>query len=198
MKRRLLRDDCGHCDLIIRRAVPDDAPHVAMVERSAAQPFSKIPSIWWLMQQSASTVEWASYLAKSDAALVAQNHSDGVVAFLGASVIDRYLHIDELSVKHGMQRRGIGRQLVDQCLERARSFGMVAITPTTYHDVPWNAPWYLRRGFCIVGEERMPGFLRDQLDSDHEQGLSPPVRAAMWQRISSNQARSVSEKCREQ
>ncbi|WP_375550863.1 GNAT family N-acetyltransferase [Rhodophyticola porphyridii] len=198
MTPKQFRVNRGHSDVRIRPAVPDDAPNVAEVERSAAQLFSKIPSLWWLAQHCASAEEWASYLARSDSSLVAQNHNDGVVGFLGASVIDRHLHIDELSVRHGMQRRGIGRQLVDQCLEQARSSGMVAITLTTYRDVPWNAPWYLRLGFCIVGEEQMPIFLRDRLNSDHERGLCPPARAAMWQRIPSNEAKSMSETCREQ
>jgi GNAT superfamily N-acetyltransferase len=56
----------------------------------------------------------------------------------------------ELAVIPRWMRQGIGTALLERACEWGRARGYPAITLTTYADVPWNAPWYARRGFVEV------------------------------------------------
>ena len=70
---------------------------------------------------------------------------------LGFSVLDRVddaPYLEQLSVRLGHMRRGIGSLLLRDAL--ARSGGLLWLT--TYAHVPWNAPYYQRFGFRIVPE----------------------------------------------
>ena len=59
----------------------------------------------------------------------------------------------EVSVRHDSQGNGLGRRLVEAAMEYAQSEGLRCVTLTTFAEVPWNAPFYERLGFCIEGDE---------------------------------------------
>jgi GNAT superfamily N-acetyltransferase len=55
--------------------------------------------------------------------------------------------LDQLSVLNRWQGRGFGTALIDRTATAARNLGHRALHLSTYRDVPWNAPYYTRRGF---------------------------------------------------
>jgi len=55
--------------------------------------------------------------------------------------------LDQLSVLDRWQGRGLGRALIERTAQEARQRGYRALLLSTYRDVPWNAPYYARRGF---------------------------------------------------
>jgi GNAT superfamily N-acetyltransferase len=75
-------------------------------------------------------------------------------------VIDGCLHVEQVSVDPGCARRGLGRALLDYAAERAAAAGIPAMKLTTFADVPWNAPYYLRCGFRVLGDAEVTAGLR--------------------------------------
>ncbi len=85
---------------------------------------------------------------------------DRPVGFLITDVIDGCLHIEQVSVDPGSARRGMGRALLDYAAERAAAADVPAVTLTTFAEVPWNAPYYLRCGFRALDDAEVTAGLR--------------------------------------
>jgi GNAT superfamily N-acetyltransferase len=83
---------------------------------------------------------------------VAVDERDYPVGFATCSQLDGIAHLDELDVvpRHG--RRGLGSLLLRAACTWARSRAYPAITLSTTRDVPWNEPFYRRRGFQELAE----------------------------------------------
>jgi GNAT superfamily N-acetyltransferase len=72
------------------------------------------------------------------------------VGFVQIEELDGLAYIAEVAVIPKWMRQGIGTALLERACEWARSHKYPAITLTTYADVPWNAPYYARRGFVEI------------------------------------------------
>ena len=69
----------------------------------------------------------------------------------------------QVTVHPGSARRGLGRALLDDAPNRAAADGLPALTLTTFAHVPWNAPYYARCGFRVLGDaEVTPGVAGDE------------------------------------
>ncbi|MGH8062305.1 MAG: GNAT family N-acetyltransferase [Pseudoxanthomonas sp.] len=93
------------------------------------------------------------------------------VGFALCGEMDGHAHLFEMDVVPEHGRRGIGGALLESVCSEAAVRGFSAMTLTTLRDVPWNAPFYAKRGFSelaevvwgeqlreIVARERMLGF----------------------------------------
>jgi GNAT superfamily N-acetyltransferase len=76
------------------------------------------------------------------------------VAYLITDQVDGNVHVEQLSVHPDHSRRAVGRSLLEYAADRAVADGMPALTLTTFSDVPWNAPYYLRCGFRVLKESQ--------------------------------------------
>lgn len=93
----------------------------------------------------------AETLAHAEAVLVAEDLGSGrVVGSAAVGTVDGALHLEELAVDPAVGRRGVGSLLLEEVCGRARAQGSPAVTLTTFRDLPWNGPWYSRRGFREV------------------------------------------------
>lgn len=92
---------------------------------------------------------------------------------------ERAAHVEQVSVDPAYARRGLGRRLLDHVAEVARRTGFDAITLTTFRDVPWNAPYYVRCGFRALGDDEIGPGLRRVRDHEASLGLDPAVRVCM-------------------
>jgi GNAT superfamily N-acetyltransferase len=81
---------------------------------------------------------------------VATSPRDRVVGFVLMDIKDDTAWIEQLSVLDRWQGRGLGAALINRCAEEARSRGHNALYLTTYRGVPWNEPFYRRRGFVTM------------------------------------------------
>jgi len=70
-----------------------------------------------------------------------------VCGYLIAFDVDDCTHIEQVSVDPDYSGRGIGAALIEHLESVARERHRVALTLTTYRDVPWNGPYYSRLGF---------------------------------------------------
>lgn len=82
-----------------------------------------------------------------------------VRGFAVLELLDGAAHLEQLSVHPDAAGRGMGSALLAACVDEARAAGLLRMTLTTYADVPWNAPWYRRRGWREV-RQPSPALLR--------------------------------------
>ncbi|HRI69337.1 MAG TPA: GNAT family N-acetyltransferase, partial [Polyangium sp.] len=101
----------------------------------------------------AEVARWAE-AAQQQRMLLACSAAGEPVGFAVLNFIDGKPHLDQLSVRRGWMKRGIGRALVDRA--KAWSVRPGELWLTTYGArVPWNAPWYARMGFTQIAEENL-------------------------------------------
>lgn len=89
--------------------------------------------------------------------------------------------LDQLSVLDRWQGRGFGAALIDRTAAAARAQGFDTLYLSTYRDVPWNAPFYVRRGFEEVPRTNWPRAFRIQFLAENSHG-HPPWRRTIMRR----------------
>jgi GNAT superfamily N-acetyltransferase len=90
--------------------------------------------------------------------------------------------LDQLSVLQRWQGRGFGSALIDRTVAAARDRGHRTLYLSTYRDVPWNAPYYARRGFEEMPRADWPHVFRMQAMEGNRQG-HPPWRRTIMRRL---------------
>jgi ribosomal protein S18 acetylase RimI-like enzyme len=133
----------------IRPARPEDIPALRAVERDAGQRFGAVGLAAIADNEPTSEAFMAAVLAHG-IAFSAVDADEAPVGFLLAGKLDHGLHIYEISVATQFGGRGIGSQLLLAIEQAARKQSIPAMTLATFRDVPWNRPFYERRGFVEV------------------------------------------------
>ncbi len=103
----------------------------------------------------------------------------GLAGFILMGEVDGNGHIFQVSVRAGLQRRGLGRQLIAAGEAWARQQGHGAVTLTTFRDLPWNGPAYARLGYEFLDEGARGPMMSDILENERALGLFRQVRVAM-------------------
>ena len=114
----------------------------------------------------------------SGLAWVAEAAQNLVVGFLLAKTIGTSLHIVEMDVLPSHGRQGIGGLLLEHAVAQCKVMGLCETTLTTFSGVPWNAPFYTRRGFKVVGSTNHFPHLDLALQREATRGLKE--RVAMY------------------
>jgi GNAT superfamily N-acetyltransferase len=96
-----------------------------------------------------------------------------------ADVVDGNLHVEEVAVVPDAGGQGHGTALLDAAAAAARAGGHPAVTLTTFADVPFNRPWYERRGFSVVPADAIGPELAARMREEAELGLDPAIRVCM-------------------
>ena len=100
-------------------------------------------------------------------------------AFLSAERFAQDLHIWEISVHASAQGQGIGRRLIETAVDHARNTELEAVTLTTFRDVGWNEPYYVRLGFATLKADTLCSRLSAILAAEIANGLPGERRCAM-------------------
>ena len=162
----------------IRAVETEDLPVLQEIERAAGRCFAEVgmsevaedapPSIEELSNRRVAGLAWA---AVDDAGLP--------VAYLIAALVDGHLHVEQVSVHPRGARQGIGRRLLEHAAGEARARGLVAMTLTTFADVPWNAPYYSRFGFRVLDESEITPGMRAIRQKEESLGFGRWPRVCM-------------------
>ena len=143
---------------MIRGARTDEIPRLREIERAAGTVFRELGMDAIADDDPpAETVLLASI--DEGCCWVAADAGDRAVAYCIVRVVDDAGHIEEVSVHPDHARRGLGRALIDHAERWAAARGLLALTLTTFANVPWNQPYYERLGFRVMP----PGSLGDGL-----------------------------------
>jgi ribosomal protein S18 acetylase RimI-like enzyme len=104
-----------------------------------------------------------------------------IVGFVIWEELDGRGHVEEVSVDPAAQGQGIGSALLDAVASHAAADGLDGVTLTTFRDVPWNRPFYERRGFRVLDPGEIAPGLSRRIHDEAAQGLAAELRVAMWQ-----------------
>jgi predicted N-acetyltransferase YhbS len=162
--------------VIIRPGNSADLPAIADIERSASRLFVGT-HMEWAVGETTPVGELAAALGRGDL-WVAEVNGSGA-GFLLAETLGGDFYIHELAVGAAFQGRRVGATLIKAALVDARARGFGAATLTTDRELPWNAPYYARLGFTMLGDADTPPELAARLASQP----SPNRRCAMRRAI---------------
>ena len=170
-------DDC-----VIRLAEPDDVALLPSVERRAVRLFEN-----WLTEtgltleilEQVSSIDELEDARVRGQLWVAVSAEDGPVGFAQVVVLDQTAHLDELDVVPEHGRSGIGSRLLQTVCDWARKAGFEKVTLSTFKHVPWNAPFYERRGFVAVDSGSLPPEHVELVNAEGARGLRTDCRVIM-------------------
>ncbi len=148
---------------LVRSAEAADLPLLAGIEAAADQQFTPLMDISGWSAPPAGE----SRAAEPGFVLVA---GEPVVGFAHVLDLDGHLHLEQLAVHPRSTRQGIGTALLDSACRAARLAGAGSVTLLTFADVPWNAPFYERRGFRQL-EPPLPAALLPLVANEARLGL---------------------------
>jgi ribosomal protein S18 acetylase RimI-like enzyme len=161
-----------------RPARTSELPVLQVIERAAGQPFAGI-GMAEIAQDKPYPLPVLAASGQAGLLWVTADETDQPVAYLMASVVDGCLHIDQVSVHPDHARRRLGRDLLEHAAARASADGLSALTLTTFASVPWNAPYYRRCGFRVLGEAELTPGLRAIRRHETSLGLGQWPRVCM-------------------
>jgi GNAT superfamily N-acetyltransferase len=167
---------------LVRLANPGDLPDLPGIERQAGLMFKAYRAELGLADDvfdEATAVEDLEAGRGAGCLWVASTSFGQLVGFALVVHIDGHAHLDELSVLPTYGRQGIGSALLRAVCAWAAEQGHRAVTLRTFRDVPWNAPFYLRRGFRIVESRELPAAYDALERHEQEQGLRTDLRVTM-------------------
>lgn len=162
----------------IRLARESELERLRDIELAADAAFAEIGMVG-LATDGPRAVETLAPYERAGRAWVQADDDDRPVGFLIADIVDDAVHIEQVSIDPAFARRHLGRDLIEHVASWARSNGHVALTLTTFTDVPWNGPYYARCGFRFLAqEEQTPGLRRIRAE-EAARGLDRWPRACM-------------------
>jgi GNAT superfamily N-acetyltransferase len=169
-------------DYTIRLAQPADLPSLTEVEAAAGTRFEDVPDITGLPADAASHLiasEEFECAHKAGLLWVAATGDGTIVGFALVRELAGYAHLEELDVVPAHGSRGIGSALLEAVCSWARDTGYPGVTLRTFRDVPWNAPFYRRKGFRIVNVPQLSEAHAALERSERERGLRADLRVTM-------------------
>lgn len=168
--------------MIARLAELAEIPLLNDVEADASQVFQAEPDFAFVAQYPLPDEDAYVPFITERRAFVCEA-AKGIAGFILMGDVDGNGHIFQVSVRAGLQRRGVGKQLIAAGEAWARQQGHRAVTLTTFRDVPWNAPAYERLGYELVDAGTVGPSLSDILENERALGLFRQVRVAMIKRV---------------
>lgn len=168
---------------LITQACPEHLSALPDIERQAALLFRGWDVPHAILEETTPLEEFqeAQKAGLLWVALSPQHHPVGFALVERAGPL---LHLEEIDVHPQHGRRGIGAALVEAVCTWARDCGCTQITLTTYHDIPWNEPFYARLGFEVLSMTELSDELRRRVDEETARGLDSARRVVMRKALS--------------
>lgn len=161
-------------DFVIRAARRDELRTIRDIENEADLVFRRVVMPWVLGMQPADR----RLLERQRRRLwVAADGVNRAVGFALLTCVGGEAYLYQLSVIPRAARRGVGAALIETVCAAARAAGHRTLLLSTYAGVPWNAPYYARRGFDVVPPAAYSRAMRDLRHAERRQGH--PV----WRRV---------------
>lgn len=170
-------------DVTIRAVTASDIDQICQIDTDASSKFASIPALADLADGSHGPLEFSTvqHWLASGTVYAAEDEKD-MLGFTAVQPKDGILYIAELSVREIHQGRGLGTLLLEKVFKHARqtseSIGssVAKVSLTTYPDVPWNGPWYQKRGFEEVSAETLGSWHVQKVQQDDEELARPGYR----------------------
>jgi ribosomal protein S18 acetylase RimI-like enzyme len=156
----------------IRSAKIEELAKLAKIEQAAAIRFRDTPYTF-LADGEPLPIEFIQQRFQAGQVWVVVDQDDIVIGFAITREVDRTLYLQEIDIAPEHGQRGIGRALVEIVQTWGCRSGYAVMSLSTFRDLPWNAPFYAKLGFCIIDEANLsPGF---QAIRAHEREAGLPI-----------------------
>jgi ribosomal protein S18 acetylase RimI-like enzyme len=165
-------------DFKIRLARPDELPLIQDIERAAGHLFIETEFPFVADHEPMSIDSLRQHQSQGEIWLVV-DYEDKPTGYAVIQNLDGLAHLHEISIHPAHGRKGLGKKLIQALCERAKQEGKAAVTLSTFRDVAWNAPYYLRLGFRILEEEELTGGLREIRERELQLGLPIEKRVCL-------------------
>ena len=164
----------------IALASPDDVGALPEIERLAGLQFKAYPELGIPEQMYDQPNSVDTFAAAQRAGRLWVARAEALpVGFALVVEVDRFAHLDELDVLPSHGGRGIGTALLAAVCSWATDAGYRAVTLRTFRDIPWNAPFYQKRGFRVVESHTLSaGHVALEL-MERQRGLRTDLRVTM-------------------
>lgn len=110
-------------------------------------------------------------------AIVAIDSDETPIGFIAIGILGDLRYVEQISVLPRHMRRGLGAQLLDDAFDFLAERRELWLT--TYDHLPWNRPFYERRGYVVVPEEACDAGIRRELEFQRRWLPQPERRVAM-------------------
>jgi GNAT superfamily N-acetyltransferase len=161
----------------IRAPRSEELEQLREIERAAGQLFAEVGLADVASHEPESVEALAEYVCEGRAWVVADD--DVPVAYAIVDIVDGLAHLEQLSVLPNHGRKGLGSALLEHVCDWAEKQQFDAVTLTTFTDIPWNAPFYAKKGFRVLDDSEVGPELRDLRAHEAEHGLDPARRVCM-------------------
>ena len=167
---------------MIRAARPEEIALLPQIENAADARYVRV-GLRRVLDMPPASVASLERGRRRGMLLVATSPLNRVVGFALMKLPAGKAWLDQLSVLGHWQGRGLGAALIDRTAQQARAFGYDTLYLSTYLDVPWNGPFYQRRGFSPVPRGKWPRAFRVQFMIENSHGHPPWRRTIMQRRV---------------
>ncbi len=168
---------------MIRAATDLDVEFLREIERAAGEGFRQLGMAAVADDEPMSTDALRGYVAAGRCWLV--DRAGRPAAYLIADVVDGNAHVEQVSVHPGHAHQRLGLRLLEYLARWSIARGYPAMTLTTFTDVPWNGPYYLRCGFRWLADEELTAGLRAIRAHEAAHGLDRWSRGCMGRELPS-------------
>lgn len=177
-------------DFRLRRARPDEIERIRHIEDDAGLRYAAVG-----LDGDEPGLTPAEIEAAIDAnlLLVAVDADNEPMAFALCRQVDGVLHLHELDVVRAQQGRGVGSALLDAVGTLAGNRGCAWVSLITYRDVPFNGPFYAKRGFVEWPPGPHPGWITELRAKEIARGLDAQPRVVMRRDLGLPQGDAVSK-----
>jgi GNAT superfamily N-acetyltransferase len=171
----------GTTAIAVRLAHPGDVALLPDIERRAAsrfKPYQRDLDIPEEMFEGANDIQTLAAAQQAGRLWVAVAGGTPI-GFALAIEMEGYAHLEEMDVLPAHAGQGVGSRLLDAVCSWAERAGHRGVTLRTFRAVPWNAPFYQRRGFRIVDSRELSIAHAALEASEHARGLRSDLRVSM-------------------
>ena len=165
----------------IRLARPDEIARLREIEDEAGTMFSGLGLIEGALDGSFPIDELVRLVAMGQVwvGCTEDEAEDRPVGMVIASVREEAAYVEELDVMPKFGGRGLGSRLLSCVCAWAQEQRYSSVTLSTFRDVPWNGPFYRKRGFSdLQPAEWTPG-MRAVREKEVQHGLKVEARVFM-------------------
>ncbi len=173
-------------DYRIRAALVEELPLLSHLERSATGRFRDTPYAF-LVDTDPLPLEFVRQRSQAGHVWVAVDRRGVVVGCAIAREVDDTLYLEEIDVAPAQGRRGIGTALVKMVCAAATQQGYAIVSLSTFRDIPWNAPFYSKLGFCPLGEADLSTGFQEIRRNEVTAGFPISDRVIMYWKLASQQ-----------
>lgn len=150
--------------ITIRAGTAEDFALLPDLEARADQSYLTLPGLETLLDEINITDDAGPETEPGTELFMAE--TEAPIGFVYAYDADDCTFISQIAVVPEAQKLGAGTALLNAIADAAQQAGKRGVTLMTFRDVPWNAPFYAKRGYTILtpaemGPELASLFARD-------------------------------------